>query len=227
MLFPIFGYIFADEIAILINKTGSDMVDSAEINMYYLLIESFIIVFSLSLLCSLLSRVIALYTYDLRYHGIKSLLFSDQNFFDDPSNNPAMLSYALSNDCEKISAAGGPILGLLSLVLSAIICGIVLAALHDVPLTLLVIGLLPILMFSGAKGEMLQSNGLSSNDLQKTTEIASDSLTNIKTVHSYNRQGYFYQRYMTATVNENENVKKSSIGNGIMFGIRYMAIFYL
>ncbi|CAG9331647.1 unnamed protein product [Blepharisma stoltei] len=227
ILFPIFGYIFSDNVFILIEKTGSDMTDSTKTNMYYLFIEASIIIFSLTILCAALSRVTALYTYDLRYQGLKSLLNYDQKYFDKPSSNPSTLSYRLASDCEKISSIGGPILGLQSLVLTAILGGIIIASMHDIPLSILVLVLLPIVMITGGKGEFMQLKGISHSDLKNTTEIASDALTNIKTVHSFNRQEYFYREYISATEAENKRVLKSSYCNGVMFSVRYMAMYFL
>lgn len=227
LLFPVFGYLFADNLIIMLEKTGSDMTDATRTNMYYLFVEACIVLFTLTILSAALSRITSLYTYDIRYQGLKSLLYYDQKFFDKPSSNPATLSYRLASDCEKISSIGGPVLGLLSLVLAALAGGIIIATMHDIVLALVVLAMVPAIIVSNAKGEILQFEGLTHNDLKKTTAIASDSLTNIKTVHSYNRQGYFHQQYVTATEESNQHVAKTSHNSGIMFGLRYMVLYYV
>lgn len=44
-------------------------------------------------------------------------------------------------------------------------------------------------------------------DCNKTAEIAYDSLTNIKTVHSLNKQNYFLEKYMLES-DQYSNIKK-------------------
>jgi len=227
LLFPIFGYIFSDNIIVMLRHRGDDMIDPIRENMYYLFVEAGIVFFTLTILSAALSRITALYTYDLRFQGLKSLLYYDQKFFDRPTSNPATLSFRLASDCEKISQIGGPVLGLQGLVIAALAGGIVIATQEDITLSLVVLALVPFIIVSNAKGEILQFEGLSQNDLKNTSAIASDSLTNIKTVHSFNRQGYFHQRYVTATETENLAVGKKAHGNGIMFGLRYMVLYYV
>lgn len=225
LTFPLFGYLFSENVVIMLGLKGNDITGDVKENMYLLLLEALVILFSLTTLCASLARVAALYTYDLRYEGLNSLLFYDQKFYDKPESAPASLAYKLGTDCEKVSNVGGPILGLQLLVAAALTGGIVVAMQHNMVLSLVVIAMVPLIVVSNAKGEMLQVNGLSANDLKKTSAIASDALTNIKTVHSFNRQNYFHQEYMKATAEENQNVMKSAHMNGFMFGFRYCVLY--
>ena len=225
LTFPLFGYLFSENVVIMLGLKGNDIVSDVKANMYLLLLEALVILFSLTILCASLARVAALYTYDLRYQGLNSLLFYDQKFYDKPESAPASLAYKLGTDCEKVSNVGGPILGLQLLVAAALTGGIIVAMQHNIVLSLVVIAMVPLIVVSNAKGEMLQVSGLSNNDLKKTSAIASDALTNIKTVHSFNRQGYFHDQYMQATAEENRNVMKSAHMNGFMFGFRYCVLY--
>ena len=227
LTFPLFGYLFSDNIISMLGFTNSDMVDDTKFNMCILLVEAGVILISLTLLCGALARISALYTYDLRFQGLNSLLYYDQKFYDQPNTSPPSLSYRLGTDCEKISNVGGPVIGLQLLVAAALTGGIIVAMQHNVILSLVVIAMLPLVIISNAKGEMLTINGIANNDLRQTSAIASDALTNIKTVHSFNRQVLFQEKYNNATVEENKNVMKDAHMNGFMFGFRYLVLYIL
>ncbi|OMJ68658.1 hypothetical protein SteCoe_33833 [Stentor coeruleus] len=227
LTFPLFGYMFSDNVTTMLGLIGSDIVADAKTNMYILIIEAVVILFSLTILCGALARISALYTYDLRYQGLNSLLYYDQKFYDKPDSSPPSLAYKLGSDCEKVSNIGGPVLGLQLLVVSSLTAGIIIAMQHNVVLSLVVIAMVPLIVVSNAKGELLQVNGLASNDLKKTSAIASDALTNIKTVHSFNRQVLFHEKYTEATQSENDNVMKSAHMNGFMFGFRYCVLYFV
>ena len=227
LTFPLFGYMFSDNITTLLGLGDSDIVGNAESNMYILIITAVVVLFSLTILCGALARISALYTFDLRYQGLSSLLYYDQKFYDKPGTSPPSLSYRLGTDCEKVSNVGGPVLGLQLLVAASLTGGIIVAMQHNVVLSLVVIALLPLLIVSNAKGEMLLVNGLATNNLKQTSAIASDALTNIKTVHSFNRQVLFHEKYVKATQEENGNVMQSAHVNGFMFGFRYCVLYFV
>ena len=62
---------------------------------------------------------------------------------------------------------------------------------QDPVFALVILGMVPFLIVSNAKGQILQIEGIANKDLKDTSAVASDSFTNIKTVHAFNRQEYF------------------------------------
>lgn len=227
LTFPLFGFMFSDNVTTMLGLKGSDIVGNSKSNMFILIGSAVVILFSLTILCGALARISALYTFDLRYQGLSSLLYYDQKFYDKPTSSPPSLAYRLGTDCEKVSNVGGPVLGLQLLVAASLTGGVIVAMQHNVILSLVVIAMLPLLVVSNAKGEMLLVNGLTNNDLKKTSAIASDGLTNIKTVHSFNRQVLFHEKYVKATQEENGNVMQSAHLNGFMFGFRYCVLYFV
>ena len=81
---------------------------------------------------------------------------------------------------------------------------------------------MPIIIASSAKSVELTTDGLVTNNLKNTTAIASDALSNIKTVNSFNCQKYFYKRYIAASTSESKEVFKASHLSGVFFGMRYI-----
>ena len=224
---PAFSYLLADNTNILLGFDGDDLLEDTRSNLYLLSIIAVAILIEITIMCASLARIAGELTYDLRYQSLNSLLFYDQKFYDQPSSSPSLLSYRLETDCEKVSALGGPILGLQVLVFTSMVGGITISLLHDVVLALVITAFMPLIIFSAAKGELLAASGITNNNLKQTTVIASDTFTNIKTVHSLNQQGYFFDKYIQSTVSDTDNVMASAHVNGFAFGSRYFMIFAL
>ena len=91
-------------------------------------------------------------------------------------------------------------MGIQCLILSSLIGGVVIAMKQDPVFATVILAMVPFLVISNAKGEMLQVEGLANTNLKQTSAIASDSLTNIKTVHSFNRQDHFKEIYLKASL---------------------------
>ena len=113
------------------------------------------------------------------------------------------------------------------MVLSSLIGGAIIAFGQDPIFALVIIAMVPLVVISNAKGEILQVEGMANNNLKHTSAIASDSLTNIKTVHSFNRQDHFKNMYLEATLQENQNIMKGAHGKGLIFGSRYLVLYIL
>ena len=161
-------------------------------------------------MCASISRIMALFTYDLRYQSLNALLYYDQKYFDRPESSPGSLSYKLGNDCEKVSSLGGPALGLQLFFIVSIVGGIVLSLVYDVIYTFVILSFTPLIILSLAQNFQLTTDGLSSNDIKKTALITSDALSNIKTVYSLNSQKYFHKEYMIHTNEDRKNIIKLS-----------------
>ena len=224
---PIFAYFLADINNSLIDPTVEDKSEEVRPSFFCIIGASVMIFFGITIMCTILARISQLITYDLRYKSLYSLLFYDQKFYDKPTSAPSLLSSRLSNDCDKVSSLGGPILGLQLLVLTGMAAGIVVGLIHDVLLSLVVIAFLPLTIYSAIRGEYFAATGLANANLKKTSVIASDTFSNIKTVQAFNRQEYFFNQYIDSTRIENANAVKMSYPNGLAFGSRFFMMYSL
>jgi ABC-type multidrug transport system fused ATPase/permease subunit len=180
--------------------------------------NAFALLLSLTFLCAVLGRISALYTFDLRYDSLNALLHYDQKFYEKREHDPASLSYNLSTDCEKVSKIGGPALSWSIVALVSVFGGIVLAATYS-PLYALVVTLcVPLELFMNAQSTKQQTTGIAVSDLKTTTAIAADTVTNIRTIHSFNLQGYFLSQYEKVVQIQNSEAQKTCFLSGIVFG---------
>ena len=223
---PIFSYFVAKNNNALIDPSEDSMLSEVQKNFFFITGASILVLVALIIMCATLSRISQLITYELRYKSLNSLLHYDQKFYDRPKSAPALLSERLSNDCEKVASLGGPLLSLLLFVLTGMIGGFILGIIHDARLAALTIAFLPFLYLVSGHGERFVTKGIIAN-LEKTSIIASDTFTNIKTVKSFNRQEYFYSRYIASAVIENANVMRLSYVSGFFYGCRYFMMYLI
>ena len=224
---PIFSYFVAVNNNTLVDPSESDKTSEIQEAFFYITGTSLAICIGLTVMCGALSKISQMITHELRYKSLNSLLYYDQKFFDRPKSAPSVLSLGLSNDCEKVSNLGGPLLGLVLFVFTSMIGGFALGLAHDAVLAVCLVAFLPFLFLTASKAENMSRKGLAPADLEKTSVIASDAFTNIKTVQAFNREEYFYNRYIATTISENAKVVRLSYTNGILLGLRYLVLFSL
>ena len=222
LVFPTFTYFLAEDLLTLLGYNGSDKIDETRTNFIWMSALSVVILLGLLGMIGAIYRVTALFTYDLRYQSIYALLYYDQKFYDKPESSPGAMSYRLGHDTEKLSGVAGPAFGLQVMLIASMFTAIIIAFIENAVFTLTVLPFLPIIIASSAKSVELTTDGLVTNNLKNTTAIASDALSNIKTVNSFNCQKYFYKRYIAASTSESKEVFKASHLSGVFFGMRYI-----
>lgn len=225
-VFPIFGYIFALNTVIITHETTSEMANSVAGNVVYLILEAFLVVAALTLLCGSLTRTTALFTYDMRYKGLKSILYYDNTFFDEPTNHPAVLSTRLSTDCAKINSIGGPVLGVQVLAIAAMLVALLIATQYSISLSFLVACCLPLIYIGQRKGRLAQIRGFAVVGHEKATAAASDAMINLKTVQAYNYQNTCIKNYYQGALAVATEAKKEAISSGFYFGYMILILYF-
>ena len=211
----------------LLGYEDDDKVEETRNNFIIIVIIAAEMFLVLVIMCAAIARIMALFTYDLRYQSLSALLYYDQQFYDRPESSPGSLSYKLGNDCEKVSSLGGPAFGLQILILAAVIGGVTIAMMYNVVFSLIIVAFTPLMVISSAQGVQLTTEGLCNNNVKKTTLITSDALSNVKTVYSLNSQKHFHKEYIKQTRLDRKNIIKSSHASGLYFGSRFAVLFLL
>ena len=224
---PIFSYFLGDDANILMGFQDGDIVDQTRTNMFFIIGTSTAMLVGLTLMSGSLGKIASSCTYELRYLSLFSMLNYDQRFFDKPESSPAWLSFSLVTDCENVSSLGGPVVGLHILVYSSIIGGMIIAFIYDVTLSLVLFSFLPFMGYSAAKGETLSMHGMKNTKAKQTSAIASDTFTNIKTVQAFNREEYFYRKYIELSQEVNAGAMKGAHVNSIIFGSRFFMLYLI
>ena len=218
---PIYSYLLAYNTSILLGLEGDDTEQETMDTLLHLVIDAALAFVSIVVMCWALAKVTALTTYDLRCFSLNSLLYSDQQFYDQSKNSGFNITASLDADCEKFSNLGGPIFALQAMLITALIGGIVIGIVADSILALIAILFLPFFLFSAIKSELVAATGIVNHDIQGASRIASEVVGNIKTVQSFSGERYFYNAYSEAIRAENSRIWSSVYMNSLIFGMRY------
>ena len=185
-VFPVFGFFFAINSNALINPENEEKSDDVLKSIIPLCVMAVVVILALTFLTGSLTRITALFTFDMRFKALKSYLFYDNEFYDNPINHPAVLSSRLSTDCAKVNAIGGPVIGVQLLAFAAVIIALVISSRYSISLGCLVAVCLPLIYIGQKNGRLSQIRGFAVVSHENATTVASDTMMNLRTVHAFN-----------------------------------------
>ncbi|XP_073533909.1 ATP-binding cassette sub-family B member 5-like isoform X5 [Phyllobates terribilis] len=167
-------------------------------------------------------------TMRLRHLAFKAMLRQEISWFDDKKNNTGALTTRLSTEASQIQNATGSRLGLLSQNFATMGLCIILAFIYSWEMTLLVLAMTPVLVFSG----LLETRALTGfanhdkKDLQEAGKIATEVVYNIRTVVSLTRETTFENHYTESLQNPYRNSQRKAQIYGICFAFSQSFIFF-
>ncbi|RMC18577.1 hypothetical protein DUI87_04469 [Hirundo rustica rustica] len=138
-----------------------------------------------------------LLTRRLRKIGFQAMLGQDIGWFDDRKNSPGALTTRLATDASQVQGATGSQIGMIVNSLTNIGVAMIIAFYFSWKLSLVIMCFLPFLALSGAvQAKML--TGFASQDkkaLEATGRIASEALSNIRTVAGIGKEKMFIDNF--------------------------------
>ncbi|XP_073533901.1 ATP-binding cassette sub-family B member 5-like isoform X4 [Phyllobates terribilis] len=167
-------------------------------------------------------------TMRLRHLAFKAMLRQEISWFDDKKNTTGALTTRLSTEAAQIQTATGSRLGLLSQNFATMGLCIILAFIYSWEMTLLVLAMTPVLVFSG----LLETRALTGfanrdkKDLQEAGKIATEVVDNIRTVVSLTRETTFENHYTESLQNPYRNSQRKAQVYGICFAFSQSFIFF-
>uniref|UniRef100_U3JDD3 Bile salt export pump n=1 Tax=Ficedula albicollis TaxID=59894 RepID=U3JDD3_FICAL len=138
-----------------------------------------------------------LLTRRLRKIGFQAMLGQDIGWFDDRKNSPGALTTRLATDASQVQGATGSQIGMIVNSFTNIGVAMIIAFYFSWKLSLVIMCFLPFLALSGAvQAKML--TGFASQDkkaLEATGRIASEALSNIRTVAGIGKEKMFINNF--------------------------------
>ena len=149
-----------------------------------------------------------------------AILRQEVGWFDRENNNSGSLSSLLSTEATYVKGAVADVIGLMLQNITTLAFGYLLALVYDWRMALLVTGILPLLVIS----ELVQiqynlkhsmgSDGVDSH-YAAANQAASESITAVRVVQSYNLQPSVMKRYREAM----RTVDKQMLGRALAIGV--------
>nr|XP_054492163.1 bile salt export pump isoform X2 [Agelaius phoeniceus] len=168
-----------------------------------------------------------LLTRRLRKIGFQAMLGQDIGWFDDRKNSPGALTTRLATDASQVQGATGSQIGMIVNSFTNIGVAMVIAFYFSWKLSLVIMCFLPFLALSGAvQAKML--TGFASQDkkaLEATGRIASEALSNIRTVAGIGKEKMFIENFEKHLDMPYKAAIKKAHVYGICFGFAQSIVF--
>ncbi|NXM14868.1 ABCBB protein, partial [Ploceus nigricollis] len=168
-----------------------------------------------------------LLTRRLRKIGFQAMLGQDIGWFDDRKNSPGALTTRLATDASQVQGATGSQIGMIVNSFTNIGVAMIIAFYFSWKLSLVIMCFLPFLALSGAvQAKML--TGFASQDkkaLEATGRIASEALSNIRTVAGIGKEKMFIDNFEKhLNMPYRAAIKKAHV-YGLCFGFAQSIVF--
>ena len=139
-------------------------------------------------------------TRRIRYTSFQAMLKQDMEFFDDPMNGTGSLTSRLSEDAEKIKMLTGITIGTIFQLLISLGVSLGAAFYYSWRMTLTVLAIMPMFVVGGYIQNKVQFAATAGKKVRQAyagaSQIACDSIANIRTVKSLNMESNIVERYM-------------------------------
>ena len=224
--YPAYGFLMARQISYTVTRQGSDMVTHCRVLAAVVVCIAFGAFFFTTLMSVSLGKVTANITSALRKSAFQSILYQEAAYHDDKAHSPQSLIQTLERDCEHVSAAGGPMLGSLLMLVCAIVAGSYVGISHSFKLGLLDTALSPLLFLGLIRGYIMQAEGRPRPEIETANALLSDSVANIRTLHAYSIATDLQSRYQAQLCLAARNSTLKSQVAAVTYGVSIALLYY-
>ncbi|KAI8896054.1 ATP-binding cassette transporter ABC4 [Globomyces pollinis-pini] len=217
---PYFAVAFAEIINAFATK-GEELESNAKYwSTVFLLIATaaFILGFLQNALFGLASELL---TERLRKMVFVGLMRQDIGFFDDEKNSTGSLTSNLSSDAQKVQGASGATLGAILQVLANLIASIVISFVYGWKLAAVATACLPILVLTSVFRLAIFTyfSDKSKAAYERSSQVACESVSAIKTVQSLTRENAVYDAYAAQLVGPLNDGFRSAVFNTPLYAL--------
>lgn len=194
---PVFSIVFSEILAIFFSQNTDDLEDEA-----ISLMGFFFLIGGVAFIANITQSYCLQYAGEklitrLREAAFKSILSQEAGFFDYSQNAPGHLAARLASDASLVKATVGDNFGIYVQVYTSLVAGLLIAFVSSWQLTLVVMGIIPLLMLSGIVQQKVATglNKSAESHRDEAVQVAQESLSSIRTVHSLALQTKFLRKF--------------------------------
>nr|CAD7572208.1 unnamed protein product [Timema californicum] len=195
---PVFAILFGDILGTL--SLGDPEQVRSETNFYCLLFVVVGIVIGFATFLQTYTFIVAGERLTMRLRGLAFAAMVQQEiaWFDDKQNNSGSLCARLSGDASKVQGATGQRVGTILQALATLILGVTLSMYYEWRLGLVALVFAPAILIAEYSFEVLQYGQVEGNtkSMEKSTKIAVEAVSNIRTVAGLGTEKTFHDNYM-------------------------------
>ena len=150
-------------------------------------------------------------------------------WFDKPKNASGSLSARLASDCHTVNSLITTFYSILVQSLTTLVAGIIIAFIYEWRTSLVAVGLLPIIVFSGMI-HMAFTQGFSDKTdkaYKESSSLITEAMNYIRTVTSFGSEDIIERKYEVRLQGPMSFGVKKGIVSGLMYGFTQIAMFFI
>jgi ATP-binding cassette subfamily B (MDR/TAP) protein 1 len=163
-----------------------------------------------------------------RFLVYERFLKLDMSYYDIPTHSPGVLLSKLSNDSTQINGVALGMFGVTIEIIVSSVIGIAVSIAYSWKIGLINLAIFPILLYLSGMQWKMRSGTMTTKDLNlenQAANILSESITNTKTIFSYNVQDKIADKYYNLLKHRQKAIVKQGIVNGLLFGAFQFVLF--
>ncbi|PVU87017.1 hypothetical protein BB559_006268 [Furculomyces boomerangus] len=228
-MFPSFSIFFAK---MLIAFGEPDLVkQKKDTNFFALLFFVFAIVtlFSISIRVYFFTKGSQNISRKLRYDYFENIVNQESEFFDNKDNRTGALTTRLSSEPDDIFKFGSDALPMLLNSTCSLIAGVIIALIRSWKFTLIILGTIPIVMYAQSQQLKIATGRAkeSKQVIEEGAKTAAETISNIRTVVSLNREKTFINTFNDNNVIPHNLAIKSCYLAGFSYGFAQSSLFLI
>ncbi|PVU93486.1 hypothetical protein BB559_003249 [Furculomyces boomerangus] len=228
-LFPLFSIFFSK---MLIAFGEPDLVKQKKDTNFYALL---FFVFAIITLCSVSSRAYFFtkgtqkMSRKLRYDLFDNIVNQDSEFFDQKANGTGALTTRLSSEPDDIFKFGSEAFPMLLTSTCSLVTGVTIALIRSWKYALVILGTIPVIMYSQSQQLKIVTGRAkeSKKVIEEGAKTAAETITNIRTVASLNREKTFINAFNDNNVIPHKLAIKSCYLAGFSYGFAQSSLFLI
>ena len=165
-------------------------------------------------------------SYKLKMQAYNKIIRKPIKFFDEDKNNPGILSARISIDTQQVNSLASSLIGVVIQGIAGFVVGMIIAFIYSWQLTLVALGLSPLVSIGQSFQAKLMSGFQGSDESYKTSgAIIMESVMNIRTVASFCNEKKFGKKYNDMVDIPIAKGSKKGLLIGAAFGGSYFLLF--
>ena len=165
-------------------------------------------------------------SYELKLEAYNKIIRKPIQFFDDPKNNPGILSARISIDTQQVNNLAASFIGVIIQGIAGFIVGMIIAFFYSWQLTLVALGLSPLIIIGQSYQQKLMSGFQGGDESYKSSgSIIMESVMNIRTVASFCNEIRIQKKYNEQVDIPIKQGARKGVTVGLAFGGSYFLLF--